>query len=74
MTAREAYETLKRLVFVRTHAGFSLDFLLRGHRYFDDVLCSGRALGIAPLATLAFRVRGLRTALAGCEGLERHPG
>src|SRR5919202_603078 len=33
-----------------------LDFWLRAHRHFDDLLCSGRPLGVPALATLAFRV------------------
>jgi hypothetical protein len=64
MTLHDAYATLKRLGLVATHAAFSTDYLNRGRRYYDHLICSRRPPAADALLSLFVRAKAIAEAFA----------
>lgn len=72
MILHDAYSALKRLGLVANHAAFSATYLNKAPRYFDDLICSRRAPGVAALLSLYVRVRAVAGAFAGKPSIAMH--
>src|SRR3954471_703837 len=59
MDLRATYSTLKRLGLVSNHAAFSLDYLNKGARYYDHLICSRRSPSVAALTALYVRLNAI---------------
>ncbi|WP_144404575.1 DUF6626 family protein [Belnapia sp. F-4-1] len=55
----EALAVLKRVGFVKNHAGFSEDYLNKGPRYYDHLVCSRTEPSISALVSLFIRIRAI---------------
>src|SRR4051794_28836190 len=64
MDLHATYSTLKRLGLVSNHAAFSLDYLNKGPRYLDHLICSGRPPSVPALMALYVRVNAIASARA----------
>ena len=53
------FTDLKRLGLVANHAAFSLDYLNKGPRYFDDLRCSDWQPSVSALVSLSVRLRAI---------------
>ena len=58
-TMRIVFQTLKRFKLVRTHRSFSVDYLGRGSRYFDGLVCARKQASIAATVLCLGRVERL---------------
>ncbi|TDH63304.1 hypothetical protein E2C06_08010 [Dankookia rubra] len=59
MILENAYNTLRRLGFLKNHATFSTEFLNMGARYYDHIICSRRPASFAALLSLFVRVKAV---------------
>src|SRR3954453_20672978 len=59
MDLQTAYSTLKRLCLVSHHAAFSLDYLNKGARYYDHLICSRREPSVSALMALYVRLNAI---------------
>ena len=62
MHLRTVYTTLKRLGLVSNHAAFSLDYLNKGARYYDHLICSRRPPSVSALMSLYVRLNAIASA------------
>ncbi len=65
----DVYTTLKRIGLVANHAAFSTDYLNKGSRYFDHLICSRRAPAVDALLSLFIRTRAIADAFAATPSL-----
>lgn len=72
MILHDAYDTLKCLGLVANHATFSTAYLNKAPRYFDDLICSQRAPGVAALLSLHMRMRAIADAFASNPSIAMH--
>ena len=56
MTIHCAYNFLKRHKFTSSHREFSVDYLGRRSRYYDDLICSGRRPSAGVMVNLGLRL------------------
>ena len=72
MNVYEIYTMLKRSKLVANHLAFSVDYLNKGPRYFDHLICSHRRPSISALMALYIRVNAVATALTTSSALNSH--
>ena len=64
MILQDTYAVLKRLGLVTNHAAFSTDFLNKGARYYDHLICSRQRPAVAALLSLFIRSSAIANAFA----------
>ena len=62
MDVHNAYSKLKQLGFVANHAAFSVDYLNKGPRYYDHLICSRRQPSLSALMALYVRLNAIASA------------
>src|SRR3954471_18743124 len=62
MDLRATYSTLKRLGLVSNHVAFSLDYLNKGARYYDHLVCSRRPPSVSAMMSLYVRLNAIISA------------
>ena len=72
MLITETYALLKRRGLVANHVAFSLDYLNKGPRYYDHLLCSRQTPAIAAMMSLFVRVSAIADALTASPALTMH--
>ncbi len=69
MILHDAYSALKRLGLVANHAEYSVCYLGKRPRHFDDLVCSRRAPSLAALLSLFMRTKAIADAFAAAPSL-----
>jgi hypothetical protein len=64
MPVDDVYSALKRLGLVANHAAYSTDYLNKGSRYYDHLICSRRMPAATALLSLYVRVSAIADAFA----------
>jgi hypothetical protein len=59
MVMLNVFHVLRRFHLARTHKSFSVDFLGRGHRYLDDLICARRSASVEATISCLVRVERL---------------
>ena len=72
MNLLQVYITLKHHKLVSNHIAFSIDYLNKGSRYYDHLICSRKQPAVASLLALYMRVNAIATALATSSGSNSH--
>ena len=69
MILHDAYTALKRLGLIASRAEYSVCFLGKRPRHFDDLVCSRRAPSVAALLSLFMRTKAIADAFAAVPSL-----
>ncbi len=69
MILHDAYAALKRLGLVANHAEYSVCYLGKRPRHFDDLVCSRRAPSVAALLSLFMRTKAIADAFSAVPSL-----
>jgi hypothetical protein len=69
MVLHIAYAKLRRFGLVTSHSSFSSDYMNKGARYYDHLICSRKPPAIAALLSLFVRLRAISEAFAATPSL-----